>query len=125
MREQQAENEEVMELTDIDWRNQKLVGGEMRRRRERMGLTQAQTAEKMGPGYSAELVAQYEDGSVRMEIGPFFSMLAALDMTPNEVVPEHLRAELFARNGYEKLDEKSRKAVDGVIEAILSGRRTP
>ena len=48
MREQKAENEEVMELTEIDWRNQKLVGGEMRRRRERMGLTQAQTAEKMG-----------------------------------------------------------------------------
>ena len=56
MKEQDAENVEVMELTDADWEDQELVGEELRKRRETAGMTRADMAAKMGPGYSEELV---------------------------------------------------------------------
>lgn len=122
MREQGAENGEVMELTDADWEDQELVGEELRKRREAAGMTRADMADKMGPGYSEELVSQYEAGSVPMQIGPFFAMLTALDITPDDVSPVHLRMELLARNGYLKLNERSRNAVDQIIDVILTGQ---
>lgn len=123
MREQDAENGQVMKLTDADWEDQELVGEELRKRREATGMTRADMVAKMGPGYSEELVSQYEAGSVPMQIGPFFAMLTALDITPDDVSPVHLRMELLARNGYLKLNERSRNAVDQVIDVILSGQR--
>ncbi|MBR0283547.1 MAG: helix-turn-helix transcriptional regulator [Oscillibacter sp.] len=123
MREQDAENGQVMKLTDADWEDQELVGEELRKRRETAGMTRADMAAKMGPGYSEELVSQYEAGSVPMQIGPFFAMLTALDITPDDVSPVHLRMELLAHNGYLKLNERSRNAVDQIIDAILSGQR--
>ena len=124
MKEQDAENVEVMELTDADWEDQELVGEELRKRREAAGMTRADMAEKMGPGYSEELVSQYEAGSVPMQIGPFFAMLTALDITPDDVSPVRLRVELLTHNGYLKLNERSRKAVDQIIDVILTGQRT-
>lgn len=124
MKEQDAENVEVMELTDADWEDQELVGEELRKRREAAGMTRADMADKMGPGYSEELVSQYEAGSVPMQIGPFFAMLTALGITPDDVSPVHLRMELLARNGYLKLNERSRKAVDQIIDVILTGQHT-
>ena len=86
-------------------------------------MTRAEMAAKMGDGYTAELVSQYEAGNVRMQIGPFFAMLTALNLTPNDVAPIRLRMELLARNGYLKLNERSRNAVDQIIDVILSGQR--
>ena len=122
MSERDTENEEVMELTESDWRDQELVGGELRRR-EAAGMTLKELSEKMGDGYSEELVSQYEAGSVPMQIGPLFAMLTALDMTPNDIVPNRLRAELLAHNGYLKLNERSRNAVDQIIDALLAEQR--
>ena len=124
MKEQDAENVEVMELTDADWEDQELVGEELRKRREAAGMTRADMAAKMGSGYSEELVSQYEAGSVPMQIGPFFAMLTALDITPDDVSPIRLRMELLTHNGYLKLNERSRKAVDQIIDVILTGQRT-
>lgn len=124
MKEQDAENGEVMELTDADWEDQELVGEELRKRREAAGMTRADMAAKMGLGYSEELVSQYEAGSVPMQIGPFFAMLTALDITPDDVSPVRLRMELLTHNGYLKLNERSRKAVDQIIDVILTGQRT-
>ena len=124
MKEQDAENVEVMELTDADWEDQELVGEELRKRREAAGMTRADMAAKMGLGYSEELVSQYEAGSVPIQIGPFFAMLTALDITPDDVSPVRLRMELLTHNGYLKLNERSRKAVDQIIDVILTGQRT-
>ena len=124
MKEQDAENGEVMELTDADWEDQELVGEELRKRREAAGMTRADMTAKMGLGYSEELVSQYEAGSVPMQIGPFFAMLTALDITPDDVSPVRLRMELLTHNGYLKLNERSRKAVDQIIDVILTGQRT-
>ena len=120
MREEDSEQEEVMELTESDWEDQRLVGAVLRKRREALGMTPAETAEKMGPGYTEELVSQYEAGSVEMHIGPVFSMIEALRITPEDIDPKRIRAELLTSSGYLKLNAKSRKAVDQFIARMLA-----
>ena len=116
--------EEIMEMTDADWENQRLLGAKFRKRREALGMTLAEMAAKMGPGYSEELVSQYEAGSVAMHIGPFFSMLAALHIDPDDINPNYLRAEHLAHTGYLRLNEKSRSTVDQLIARMLDEQQS-
>ena len=119
MQEKNTENEEVMELTAADWEDQRLIGAELRRHRETLGWSEEEMSVKMGPGYSAELVSQYEAGSVPMQIGPFLAMLTALNLTVDDVAPGHLRIGRLIHSGYLKLNERSRNAVDQIIDVIL------
>ena len=48
------------EMTGEDWKAQKLVSEELRKLRELSGMTRKELADKMGPPYTEELVAQYE-----------------------------------------------------------------
>ena len=111
------------ELTARHWRDQKLIAAELRQLREKSGMSRKDMAEKMGNGYTEELIAQYEDGGqVIMETWPVIDMLAALHADPSMVEPKRLLARLCTTNGYADLTDESRKAVDQIIGMILDGQ---
>ena len=116
MQGEYMEDPGMPELTARHWRDQKLIAAELRQFRKDM-------AEKMGNGYTEELIAQYEDGGqVIMETWPVIDMLAALHADPSMVEPKRLLARLCTTNGYADLTDESRKAVDQIIGMILDGQ---
>ena len=119
-----GESDVDMMLATIDWQNQALVGSALREYRERRRLTQAQMAEKMGEGYDAETVTQYEAGSVPMEIDTFLAMTKALGISPEAVRPELLWGQKVIRVGYTKLTDKGREAVDQIISILLTEQQS-
>ena len=124
MQERKAEEAEVMEMTERDWREQKAVAAELRRLRESTGMTRAEMAGKMGGSYTEELVAQYEDGgSVPMEIWPVFDMVKVLHARMNDLDPLRLLTNLYANNGYADLNDESRQVADRIIGALLVEQR--
>ena len=119
-----GESDVDMMLATIDWQNQVLVGSALREYRKRRCLTQAQMAEKMGEGYDAETVTQYEAGSVPMEIDTFLAMTKALGISPEAVRPELLWGQKVIRVGYSKLTDKGREAVDQIISILLTEQQS-
>ena len=123
MKEERMENPGTPELTAKHWRNQKLIASELRKLREESGMSRGELAEKMGNGYTEELIAQYEDGGqIVMETWPVIDMLAALHADPSMVDPNRLLARLCSTNGYADLTDESREAVDRIIRVILDGQ---
>ena len=113
-----------VELTEEDWREQKAVAHELRRLREAAGMSRAELAEKVGGGFTEELVTQYEDGgTTEMEIWPVFSMVKVLHGNMNEIDPLRLMAGLYSANGYTELNDESRQVADVIIHALLSQQR--
>ena len=110
----------AMEMTETDWRDQKLVAAELRNLRESAGMSRAEMAREMGPSYTEELVAQYEDGGiVPMEIWPVFDMVRVLHANLNDLEPMRLLTKLYGSNGYAGLNENSRQVADEIIGALL------
>ena len=110
----------AMEMTETDWRDQKLVAAELRNLRESAGMSRAEMAREMGPSYTEELVAQYEDGGiVPMEIWPVFDMVRVLHANLNDLEPMRLLTKLYGSNGYASLNENSRQVADEIIGALL------
>ena len=110
----------AMEMTETDWRDQKLVAAELRNLRESAGMSRAEMAREMGASYTEELVAQYEDGGiVPMEIWPVFDMVRVLHANLNDLEPMRLLTKLYGSNGYAGLNENSRQVADEIIGALL------
>lgn len=125
MPEQNAKPESAAKMDAEQLRAQKAVATEFRRMREAQGMTREDMARKMGPPYTAETVAQYEDGSETvMEIWPVFEMAKALGANLNDLIPEYLIARNDSASEYAALDEESRSVADRVIHALLTERST-
>ena len=125
MSEQNLKLESAAELSAEQRRAQKAVASEFRRLREAQGMTREDMAQKMGHPYTAELVAQYEDGSETvMEIWPVFEMAKVLGVNLNDLIPEYLIARNNSANEYAALDDESRSVADRVIHALLTERNT-
>ena len=107
MSKERKETCDVIPLTAAGWRDQRLIAAELRRLREKAGMTQEALAAKLGEPYTEELIARYEDGSA----------------TPMDIAPKSLMARQCLESGYGDLDEESRRLVDGVISAVLKGQR--
>ena len=111
------------EMTGEDWKAQKLVSEELRKLRELSGMTRKELADKMGPPYTEELVAQYEDGGVApMELWPVFDMVRALRGDMNELDPERIISKRRFTNGYSDLTDESRDFVDRIIGTLVKGQ---
>ena len=123
MQEKIEEGAEYVPMSDEEWEDQKLVGAKLRSLREQAGMTPDEMAAKMGDTYTAELVTQYEEGSVPMEIGPFFAMIGALNANINELDPAWLKAKLNVENGYAYLSGNNRMAADKFISYLLAGQK--
>ena len=123
MREGQAkeEPEEVL-MTEEELRDQKLVGGELRRLRETLGLTPMELAARMEPSYTGKFVAQFESGDIPMEVGAFFAMIRVLQPDLNELLPKRLMARRITEEVME-MDEESRNALGVIIGKFRSARR--
>ena len=118
-----AEKIPTLEMTEEEWFAQKLVGPELRKLRETSGMTQEELAQKMGPSYTAELVAQYEDGGVvPMEIWPIFDMIRVLGGSMNDLDPDRILGKRLADNGYADLSEESRAFVDQIVDTLAQGQ---
>ena len=79
MSEQRIKDPEIIPLTEAGWRDQRLIAAELRRLREKAGLTQDELAEKLGKPYTEELNAQYEDGRAEvMETWAVFDIVDGL-----------------------------------------------
>ena len=123
MKEERIENPGKPELTPRHWRDQKLIAAELRRLREAVGMSREDLVEKMGNGYTVELVTQYEDGSqVIMETWLVIDMLSALHSDLSMVSPQRLLGRMCITNGYAELTDESRKAVGQIIGLILKGQ---
>lgn len=124
MQEPNERESGAMEMTETDWRDQKLVAAELLRLRVSAGMSRADMAREMGPSYTEELVAQYEDGGiVPMEIWPVFEMVRVLHANLNDLEPMRLLANLYGSNGYASLNESSRQVADEIISALLLKQR--
>ena len=124
MSKERKEDYDVIPLTAAGWRDQKLIAAELRRLREKAGLTQEELAAKLGKPYTEELIARYEDGSAEvMETWTVFDIVEALGATPMDIAPKSLMARQCLESGYGDLNEESRRLVDGVISAVLRGQR--
>ena len=124
MSKERKETYDVIPLTAAGWRDQKLIAAELRRLREKAGLTQEELAAKLGKPYTEELIAQYEDGSAEvMETWTVFDIVEALGTTPMDIAPKSLMARQCLESGYGDLNEESRRLVDSVISAVLKGQR--
>ena len=123
MQNQAKENQDVVTLTEAQWKKQRLVAAELFRLREAVGMTRAEMCQKMGSPYTEELVAQYEDGGiVPMEIWPVFDMVKVLQTNIDDLVPERLEIQRGIMSSYENLNEESRLVADRVIGALLRGQ---
>ena len=123
MKEERMESPGMPELTPKHWRDQKLIAAELRRLREAAGMSREELVEKMGNGYTVELISQYEDGSqVIMETWPVIDMLSALHTDLSMVSPQRLLGRMCITNGYAELTDESRKVVDQIIGLILKGQ---
>ena len=109
-----VESTDEPEISEQEWQIQKLLGRELRRIRESQGMTRAEVASSMLVPCSEELVAQYEDGSVPMEIAPVFDMTRVLHVHLEELLPQKLMAQHLA-DGYLELDEESRYMLDRIV----------
>ena len=114
---------EIGEMGAKEWRNQKLIAGELRRLREAAGMTRAEMAEKMGEPYTEDMIAHYETGDVLMELWTVLDMSEALHISLEELSPSRLLAKHCEANGYTQLSEQSRNLVDGIIGLILNKER--
>ena len=120
MRTQNPDETDTRELTAEEWRDQRLVGAELRRLRESAGMTREELAEKMGASYSARLVEQYEDGGViPMEIQPVFAMARVLRGNMNTLDPVSLMSKLCLSSGYADLTDESRQMIDRITGALV------
>ena len=117
------EGADYVPMTDEEWEDQKLVGAKLRSLREQAGMTPEEMAASMGDTYTAELITQYEEGSVPMEISPFFAMIGALNANINELDPAWLKAKLSVENGYAYLSGNNRMAADKFISYLLAGQK--
>ncbi len=109
-------------VSDQEWRVQKLIGRELRKKREDMGMTISDLAANMGGVYSEELLSQYEDGGVPMEIGPFFDMVQALHGSIEDFAPGKLMTRRLTDN-YMKLDEEDRDTLERIADKFVLARR--
>ncbi|MCD7826658.1 MAG: helix-turn-helix domain-containing protein [Clostridiaceae bacterium] len=64
--------------------NQKQIGKNIKKRREEMGMTQAELAEKAN--ISVVHVSHIENGKVKMSLDTLLAMCHALDNTPNDIL---------------------------------------
>lgn len=117
------EGVDFLPMSDEEWEDQKLTGAKLRSLREQAGMTPEEMAAKMGEPYTAETVTQYEEGSVPMEISPFFAMIGVLKANIEELDPAWLKAKLSIDNGYAYLSRDNRMAVDKFIGHLLADQR--
>ena len=117
------EETELVEMTADEWEVQKLVGRELCRLRETLGLTQMDMAARMGPEYTGEFVARYEEGNIPMEVGPFFAMLRVLQPDLTEFTPKRLMARRLSRE-YLEMDGETRELVDHIVEKFMAAQRS-
>ena len=66
MQEPIQENTDMVPMSEEEWQDQRLVGAQLRQLWEQSGLAIEELAVKMGESYTAEVVTQYEEGSVPM-----------------------------------------------------------
>lgn len=115
------EEADVVEMTAEEQELQKLVGRELRRLREALGLSRMDMAARMGPTYTGEFVAQYEDGSIPMEVGPFFAMLRVLQPDLAELTPKRLMARRLSTE-YLHMDGETQELVDHIVEKFMTAQ---
>ena len=96
-----------------------MLGREIRRIRESMGMTAEQLAAVVGNGCTDETIARYESGSLTMETDVFFALVDALGITPNDLAPRQMREKAPCLFGYAKLNGSHRKMIDSVVTSFL------
>ena len=109
---------EEPELTGEELRDQKLMGGVIRTRREALGLSLADLASRMGEPFTEELIAGYESGDVPMEATRVLELMKALGISEEAMNPRRLLMESFVRTGYCSLTDELREVVDQLASSL-------
>ena len=100
------------------------VGNLIRIHREKIGMTQLELSEKASVG--EKTISRLELGKSSMRIDTFFTLAAALQVTPNDISPvrytvagQDSRFTDFASQ-YALLDDKKKQFIYDVIIAMIS-----
>ena len=98
------------------------IGEKIRMFREKRGLTQNDLACKMNGRCDARTISKYERGEEEMKFTRFFYICSALEVMPNELLPEDV---LFVMEKYSNsyseyghLDEIHKPIADYIIDSL-------
>ena len=100
------------------------LGVRLKQVRESRGMSQRELAEAVGNHCTDKNISQYENGTRSMDADTFFSLAAALRVTPNELAPETLTQNAASgMSDYAKLDDENQAMIDQFIGVILGRQR--
>ena len=113
-----------MDMNVMDQRNREILGAELKRARESLGMTRAELAEKVSGECTEDIIRQYEDGAILMDVDALFSLTKALGITPNDITPSRVMSGAASGLGdYARLNRKNRRMADKMIGVFLQQQR--
>ena len=94
------------------------IGQKIRIRREQLGLSQDELADRMGSSHVA--VSRHENGSNEMKICTLFQYADALETTPQQLSPDRFQKLDSFSNIFSTLSEASRQTVLNMMIRLQS-----
>ena len=101
------------------------VGDLIRKCRENASMTQADLSEKAG--FGEKTLSRLEMGKSNMRIDTFFTLAAALGVTPNDIAPSRLTSKRKDRRftdleaKFNRLSEKQKQLVYDTMASLMNG----
>ena len=104
--------------------NTKLLGEEIRRCRETRGMTREELTSKMKFPCSKEVLRQYENGELDMDVEVFFDLTRTLCVTPNDLTPKSVMERSASSLGdYSRLSNRNKQVIDEMMTYFLKSQR--
>ena len=109
-----------MDVNLMDQQERRTLGQGLKRVRESQGMTRQELANKANEECTEEVIRQYEDGAIPMDVGTLFSLTKALGITPNDITPSNVMTSAASGLGdYARLSRKNKRMADKVISLFL------
>lgn len=121
---EQEEREEAEVMSKVGLKYREPVGRTIQKIRESKGMTRKHLADAVGGDCSESDIAKYENGSASMTMTTFFSVAEALNVTPNDLVPDYWKNVTHALpSDYFSLTDGNKRKIDDVISAFLDQQK--
>ena len=114
-----------MKTTDnMEKVNTRFVGQEIKRCREIKGMTREELASRMRFPCTKEVLRQYEDGELDMDVEVFFDLTRTLCLTPNDLTPKGVMERSESGLGdYSRLNSRNKRVIDEMMTFFLKSQR--
>lgn len=113
-----------MDMNTMEQGTRKTLGQALKRVRESQGMTRGELARKVSGECTAEVIRQYEDDTVPIDVTALFSLTRALGITPNDITPAPVMKTAASGLGdYAQLNRKNKRMADRMISVFLQQQR--